>query len=233
MHFREYQLKAQETDQTPEADAKGMLVPLLGLAGEVGLLLVEYKKHLRDGPAHRLFREQIAEDLGDLLWYAANVATKFGLDLDEVATQNLAKTRDRWPAGESQGAKVFDEGYASQERLPRQFEVELRQVVDGDKVEVECWWGGRMVGSTLTDNAYQDDGYRSHDVFHLTFAAVLGWSPIARSFLGRKRRSNPKVDEVEDGGRARVIESASLPWSSTMPASTTTWPTCRRSTTPS
>ena len=37
-------------------------------------------------------------------------------------------------------------------------------------------------------------------------AAVLGWSPITRALLRRKRKSRPLLDEVEDGGRAAVIE---------------------------
>jgi hypothetical protein len=62
------------------------------------------------------------------------------------------------------------------------------------------------MGDPLTDNAHQPDGYRFHDVFHLACAAVLGWSPVIRKHLKRKRRSNPNVDEVEDGGRAIVTE---------------------------
>lgn len=65
---------------------------------------------------------------------------------------------------------------------------------------------GRLVGSALTDNAYEDDGYRYHDVFHLAYAAILGWSPVLRGLMRLKRRSRPVVDEVEDGGRASVIE---------------------------
>jgi hypothetical protein len=37
---------------------------------------------------------------------------------------------------------------------------------------------------------------------------VLGWSPITRALLRRKRKSRPLLDEVEDGGRAAVIEEA-------------------------
>jgi hypothetical protein len=37
---------------------------------------------------------------------------------------------------------------------------------------------------------------------------TLGWSPVFRKLVKRKRRSAPKVDEVEDGGRAQVIEEA-------------------------
>ena len=69
-----------------------------------------------------------------------------------------------------------------------------------------------MVGKThatlesLTDNAYDPDGYRYHDVFHLAYTAVLSWSPVTRSLIRRKRKSDPQVDEVEDGGRAIAIE---------------------------
>ena len=48
--------------------------------------------------------------------------------------------------------------------------------------------------------------YRFHDVFHLSYAAILGWSPVTRAILKCKRKSDSKVDEVEDGGRATVIE---------------------------
>ena len=65
---------------------------------------------------------------------------------------------------------------------------------------------GKPFGAELTDNAYDPDGYRFHDVFHLAYAAVLGWSPITRALLRRKRKSRPLLDEVEDGGRAAVIE---------------------------
>jgi MazG C-terminal domain len=63
----------------------------------------------------------------------------------------------------------------------------------------------------MQDNAYDEDGYRFHDVFHLAHAAKLGWSPVLRGKLltpSRKRRSTPEVDEVEDGGRAIVIDEA-------------------------
>jgi hypothetical protein len=49
---------------------------------------------------------------------------------------------------------------------------------------------------------------RFNDVFHLAYAAVLGWSPVVRKLLRRKRKSDPLVDEVEDGGRAGVVEEA-------------------------
>lgn len=208
MQLSEYQAEARRTDQTPDADLKGVLVPLLGLAGEVGSLLVEYKKHLRDGEAHRLFRDQIGEDLGDLLWYVANVATKLGLDLDRIAEENLAKTQDRWGDRKNDGLGLFDEGRPSAEQLPRHFEIRIVQIVEDGRAKVKCWWGELQVGDHLTDNAYEDDGYRFHDVFHFAYAAILGWSPILRRHTRRRRVSDPVLNEVEDGGRAKVIEEA-------------------------
>ena len=48
----------------------------------------------------------------------------------------------------------------------------------------------------------------SDDAFHLTYAALLGWSPVSRYFFGCKRNSDASVREVEDGGRAGVIEES-------------------------
>jgi MazG-like nucleotide pyrophosphohydrolase family protein len=65
---------------------------------------------------------------------------------------------------------------------------------------------GKQVGEPLTDNAYNDDGYRFHDIFHLAYAAILGWSPVLRRNLGCKRKYDQNKDEAEDGGRAIVTE---------------------------
>ncbi|WP_234837062.1 nucleoside triphosphate pyrophosphohydrolase family protein [Sinorhizobium meliloti] len=99
MDFRTYQVEALRTDVSAAAGKDGrdaLIVPMLGLAGEAGQLLSEYKKHLRDGDAHKLFKERVCEELGDLLWYLANVASKFDLNLDDVARSNLAKAQERW-----------------------------------------------------------------------------------------------------------------------------------------
>jgi NTP pyrophosphatase (non-canonical NTP hydrolase) len=215
MDMRTYQECARKTDQTSrtaagEVAGPEMVIPLLGLAGEVGELLSEYKKYLRDGESHKLFSERISEELGDLLWYVSNVATKFGLDLGEIAAQNLAKCRDRWgdPAHPSRasGTQSFDHGYSDGERLPRRFIVDITTVHVEGRARMKAFVNGEQLGDDLTDNAYSSDGYRYHDVFHLAYAGVLGWSPIIRSTLKRKRRSDPRVDEVEDGGRAKAIE---------------------------
>lgn len=208
MEFSIYQKDAAQTDRVPAAKDDGglsLIVPMLGLAGETGELLSEYKKHLRDGDAHRLFKDRVSEELGDLLWYISNVATKFDLDLNTIATVNLEKVKGRWlPIGSAPLSfdALLDEG----ERLPRRFAVELTQIVEGERQSVRVAIDGKPFGAELTDNAHDPDGYRFHDAFHFAYAAVLGWSPVTRSLLRRKRKSVPKLDEVEDGGRAAVIE---------------------------
>ena len=209
MDFNKYQKEAQRTDRVPahaEADdTASLIVPMLGLAGETGQLLSEYKKHLRDGEAHRLFKERVSEELGDLLWYIANVASKFDLSLSDIATSNLAKVKERW-ANDRAEPLSFDAELPESEQLPRRFEVELIDVTGETGQRVRILIDGKPFGAELTDNAYDPDGYRFHDVFHFGYAALLGWSPISRSLLKRKRKSRPLLDEVEDGGRAAVIE---------------------------
>ena len=210
MHLNEYQLLASQTDQQPEAgipstEHVNILVPLLGLAGEVGELLGEHKKWIRDGDSYRLYPERVREELGDLLWYLSNVASKHGLTLEEIADHNLDKTRRRWNVSTSGGKqrKLFDEEFPDSERIPRLMEVSIQS---GKPGWVEIFINGKAFGHPLRDNRYEDDGYRFHDIFHLTYASVLGWSPTLRALLRRKRKSDLKVDEVEDGGRAIVIE---------------------------
>ncbi|HMO80023.1 MAG TPA: nucleoside triphosphate pyrophosphohydrolase family protein [Pyrinomonadaceae bacterium] len=211
MDFKEYQLKALESDQVPtekyREDLIEKIVPLLGLAGEAGGLLSEYKKHLRDGPAHKLFKERISEELGDLLWYISNVASKFDLDLETIAKDNIEKVQERF-VHKTAGATcyIFDRDFPENETLPRQFMIEIKELKENASYRVQAFYEGKQVGNDLTDNAHDPDGYRFHDVFHLGYAAVLGWSPVTRKILGRKRKSRPQIDEVEDGGRANAIE---------------------------
>ena len=209
MELNEYQRLANQTDQQPETgnfdtDPRSILVPLLGMAGEVGELLGEHKKWLRDGDSYKLFPERVKEELGDLLWYLSNVAIKHGLTLEGVADFNLSKTGRRWhPAGADKGTrKLFDEGFPLSERLPRQMDISIEEESGIAITTID----GAKYGDPLTDNRYEDDGYRFHDICHLSYASILGWSPTLRALLRRKRKSVRKVDEVEDGGRAIVIE---------------------------
>lgn len=209
MELHEYQESARKTDQTGQDSQRAKLIAVLGLGGEAGSLLSEYKKGLRDGPAYAIFKERVAEELGDILWYVASLASQEGLSLETIATSNLEKVVGRWLEKTDQHVfsfrRFFDEAFTG-EQLPRVFEVAIRDA--NGKVELQ--YGDRRLGNPLTDNAYENDGYRYHDVFHLAYIAVLGWSPVFRSkeFFDCKRKSDRRVDEVEDGGRSAVIEEA-------------------------
>lgn len=204
MKFRTFQDAARQTDQRQGTDLADIAVHLLGMVGEAGSVATEYKKLLRDGPAHTAAKARIREELGDVLWYTATLATKLDLDLDDIARANLEKTRDRWLRTT---AEPFDDRYLPSEQLPRTGTFEfIASVSDAGRPTVRVRHEGRWMGDPLTDNSHVDDGYRFHDVFHLAYAAVLGWSPVTRKLMGRKRKSDPEVDEAEDGGRAIVAE---------------------------
>jgi NTP pyrophosphatase (non-canonical NTP hydrolase) len=208
MDLNEFQLAALLTDNTGESykeseGRKDVIVALLGIAGELGTLATAYKKFLRDGPAYELYKDNVREELGDLLWYVAVVAHKFDLELSEIARANLTKTTARWGTVPSRIPILADEGRGELEEIPRKFTIKFSATNQG-KIIME--WDGKPLGNPLTDNAKYEDGYRFHDAFHLAYAAVLGWSPVIRKLMGKKRKSDPLLDENEDGGRAIVIE---------------------------
>ncbi|BAW00858.1 MazG nucleotide pyrophosphohydrolase [Thermus thermophilus] len=104
MTFEEYQKEAQKTALYPEAYR--LVYPALGLAGEAGELANKVKKVLRDhgGRLREEDREAILAELGDVLWYVAQVATDLGESLEAVAQANLAKLRSRKERGRLGGA---------------------------------------------------------------------------------------------------------------------------------
>jgi NTP pyrophosphatase (non-canonical NTP hydrolase) len=218
MQFSEYQKSAATTDQLSLAGAPKpadpILVPLLGLAGETGTLLSEYKKVLLNAGDREYYAHFVKEELGDILWYMSAIADKFGLSLDDIAFDNLVKCHNRWPSASDhlhdEGFYVLDRKSPPDQRLPRNAVIRFQEFGEGADLRLKTTIieGTRREGETpnyLTDNAYDDDGYRYHDIFHLSYAAILGWSPVFRKFLVPKKRDG-KADEVEDGGRAKVIE---------------------------
>ncbi|WIM99966.1 nucleoside triphosphate pyrophosphohydrolase family protein [Actinoplanes oblitus] len=206
MEMTAYQHTAAKTIQPLPNGGDPVIVALLGLAGESGAALTAYKKHLRDGPAHPEFRAHMREELGDILWYLSTVAHHLDLDLAELATANLSKITDRWRPTPAD-AIPFDADLPEHEQLPRHadFTFTLTRNPTGHDVSV-LTQDGHQVGDPITDASHVTDGYNFHDVFHLSYAAVLGWSPVMRALLKRKRRSNPQTDLAEDGGRAIAIE---------------------------
>lgn len=206
-----YQRAACQTDQTDFGeDVKAEIFHLLGIVDETGSLVTEYKKYLVDGDYYRIYKDRLAEELGDIMWYIANFADEANLNLSRVLENNLQKIRARYPTAEDgKKLELFDEGFPVTQQLPRKFEIKLiTEKGSQGQEKVRMYLDGTEVGDPLTDNAYHNDGYRFHDVFHWAYVVYLGWSPVIRKLLIRKRKNDEKMDEVEDGARARIIEEA-------------------------
>lgn len=131
------------------------------------------------------------------------------LTFGEVANTNAAKTIGRFVEPDLASLPTFDADFELEEQIPHQFEIHVTQRKSGKSY---LQWNGVFLGDPLTDNILGSDGYRFHDVFHFANAAVLHWSPVFRALIKQKRKSNPQVDEAQDGGRAIVVEEGLTAW---------------------
>lgn len=120
-----------------------------------------------------------------------------------IVKRNIDKTRGRFIKPSRKKLHKFDHKFPKRERIPRKFKIKIKEPKRG-----ECYlrWRGVVIGNALSDNIRNPDKYRFHDVFHLSYAAVLHWSPTFRALIKHKRKSNKKFDETEDSGRPRLIE---------------------------
>jgi NTP pyrophosphatase (non-canonical NTP hydrolase) len=104
MDFNDYQQKSRKTAGYP-AIGHPIIYPTLGLVNEAGEVAGKIKKVFRDkdGQISDETREALKAELGDVLWYIAQVTTELGLTLDEVAEYNIAKLYDRLERGKIKG----------------------------------------------------------------------------------------------------------------------------------
>ncbi len=104
MNFTEYQQKSRATAKYPII-GHGVIYPTLGLTNEAGEVSGKIKKVFRDknGIVSEETRQAIKAELGDVLWYLAQVATELNLSLDEIAEYNIAKLLDRQARGKIRG----------------------------------------------------------------------------------------------------------------------------------
>ncbi len=179
---------------------------MLQLAGEVGLLMTDHE-------AGRLTNNQaaLAGRLVAIMRTLIQAANEAGVTLEAAAVKNLNKIFDRWPRDRAYPVPL-DESAEAEERLPRDLYVDVfeRKVRGQTYVFQRC--NGLNIGDRLTDNAMTADDYRFHDVFHYAYVAVLTWSPVVRSLFRLKRKSDPKIDEAQDGARATLIEEGVATW---------------------
>lgn len=97
MDFASYEAAASRTAPGASSLRETLLLAGLGLSGEAGEVADHIKKMAFHG--HELESDRIAEELGDILWYAALAARAVGTTLDDVATRNIRKLERRYPDG--------------------------------------------------------------------------------------------------------------------------------------
>ena len=100
MNFKEYQEKSQQTAIYPNL-GNNFIYPSLGLAGETGEVMEKIKKLIRDqdGKINDEFKKEISKEMGDVLWYLAQLATEFSLSFDKIAEENIEKLFSRKDRG--------------------------------------------------------------------------------------------------------------------------------------
>lgn len=101
MNLNEYQTLAERTATSHKHE---LLNYGLGIAGEAGEVADLIKKSMFHG--HKISADEIAKELGDTLWYLAQIARLSGLTLEEVANVNLQKLQRRYPNGFSTEASI-------------------------------------------------------------------------------------------------------------------------------
>lgn len=171
---------------------------LLKLAGAVG--------RLAEAESSEGGGRDLREDLRAVFALLVLAADEAGIALEDAARLNVRKAADRWPA-ERIPPPHFDERFPEEERLLRELSVDIFERTAGNgKTYVVQRCNGLFIGDRLTDNIMKPDDYRFHDAFHYAYAAILGWSPVTRALFRRKRKSEARVDEGEDGARAILIE---------------------------
>ncbi|MFH1657499.1 MAG: nucleoside triphosphate pyrophosphohydrolase family protein [bacterium] len=105
MNFEEYQKLSRQTVIYPDKD-NNFVYPTLGLVGETGEIAEKIKKVLRDdaGVVSEEKKQEIAKELGDVLWYLAQLATELKLSLEEIVSLNINKLKSRQERGELSGS---------------------------------------------------------------------------------------------------------------------------------
>ena len=105
MRFDEYQKLARKTAIYPNK-GKDFVYPTLGLVNEAGEVAGKIKKVIRDkkGKINKETRKEISKELGDVLWYLAQLSNELNLSLEEVAVENIKKLKSRQRRGVLGGA---------------------------------------------------------------------------------------------------------------------------------
>lgn len=110
MEMNEYQEATSKTAIYPGHEEVGgseaINYLIVSLCGEVGELANKWKKVMRDryGIADLKFLEDAADELGDVLWYVAQLSQQLGCSLESLGKENIEKLRLRKERGVIKGS---------------------------------------------------------------------------------------------------------------------------------
>lgn len=106
MTLDEYQEKAAKTALFSGDEFMDLLHWTLGVGGEAGEITEKIKKIVRDkhGKISDQDREDLAKEVGDVLWYLATLAKHLGYSFDDIARKNLDKLESRQKRGKLRGS---------------------------------------------------------------------------------------------------------------------------------
>lgn len=179
-----------------------LIAQLIALAGDVGKF-ADWHAHNRGSGNPEIIQGHLSPIMRGLMRACAAA----GITLQDAASNNLHKIHDRWPRSRKEYPDLPDATHEDEtERLPRKLEIKIEQRRKRGKPYVFQTCNDLNIGDPLTDNISDPDFYRFHDVFHYAYAAKLGWSPVTRALFKLKRKSDPDLDENQDGARAILIE---------------------------
>lgn len=100
MEFKEYQNLAKRTANDNNEERYKLANYSMGLSGEAGEVTDYVKKVVFHG--HEMDNQKLKDELGDVLWYIANLAAVRGIELEDIASRNIEKLKKRYPEGFSE-----------------------------------------------------------------------------------------------------------------------------------
>lgn len=111
MTFKRYQELAERTINTNLTDNEKLAHALYGLSSETGEISGIFQKELQ---GHEVRRDDLKEEVGDLLWFTAELCTVFGFDMGEIAQKNIDKLKKRYPDGFDEDRSVNRDQYSKE-----------------------------------------------------------------------------------------------------------------------
>lgn len=96
MTFNEYQQLAARTINRDLSQYEMIMHALHGMVGEIGEIHSMYQKEYQ---GHAFEQSHLWKEVGDLLWFAAELCTAYGVNMDDVARANINKLKARYPEG--------------------------------------------------------------------------------------------------------------------------------------